>query len=245
MRGFLPQAAGRSSSGRGGSRRRGGRAARLGLFGGTFNPIHVGHLRAAIEVREGFGLDEVILVPAATPPHKPAAGLAPAADRLAMARLAVRGVRGLSVSDAEIRRGGPSYTIDTVRRFLAASPPAAELFLIVGLDAFLEIDTWKSYRELLALVPVIVIPRPAAAGGPTERRALGRFLRARLARRAREVAGQGAFCAPGVRGIHLFPVTPLDISSRLIRQLLAAGRSIRFLAPDAVGRYIERRGLYR
>lgn len=241
----MPQAAGRASPGRGGSRRPGDRAARRGLFGGTFNPIHVGHLRAAIEVREGFGLEEVILVPAASPPHKPAAGIAPAADRLAMARLAVRGVRGLSVTDVEISRGGPSYTIDTVRRFLDASPPATELFLIVGLDAFLEIDTWKSYRELLALVPVIVIPRPGAASGLTQRRAILRFLRARLARQAREVAGQGAFRAPGVRGIHLFPVTPLDVSSHLIRQRLAAGRSIRFLAPDAVGRYIERRGLYR
>lgn len=240
----MPQGTGRSS-GRGDSHRGGGRAVRLGLFGGTFNPIHVGHLRAAIEVREGFGLDEVILVPAATPPHKPATGLAPAADRLAMTRLAVRGLRGVSVSDAEIRRGGPSYTIDTVRRFLTASPPAAELFLIVGLDAFFEIDTWKSYRELLALVPVIVIPRPGTAGGPTERWAVARFLRDRISRRAREIAGEGTFCAPGVRGIHLFPVTPLDVSSRLIRRLLAAGRSIRFLAPDAVGRYIERRGLYR
>lgn len=217
---------------------------RLALLGGTFNPIHFGHLRAAVEVREGFGLERVILVPAASPPHKPAVGLAPAADRLAMARLAVRGASGLSVSDAEIRRGGPSYTIDTVRRFIAAFP-GAELFLIVGLDAFLEIDTWKSFRELLGLVPVIVIPRPGTASGGRDRRAVGRFLRSRISRQAREIPEEQVFRAPAIRGVHLFPVTPLDISSRRIRELLAAGRSIRYLAPDAVGRYIERRGLYR
>lgn len=217
---------------------------RIALLGGTFNPIHFGHLRTAVEVREGFGLERVILVPAASPPHKPAAGIAPAADRLAMARLAVRGTPGLSVSDAEIRRGGPSYTIDTVRRFVSAFPDA-ELFLIVGLDAFLEIDTWKSFRELLALVPVIVIPRPGASRGGGDRQALGSFLRRRVSRQAREIPKEKVFRAPAIRGIHLFPVTPLDISSRRIRELLAAGRSIRFLAPDAVGRYIERRGLYR
>ncbi len=217
---------------------------RIALFGGTFNPIHFGHLRTAIEVREGFGLERVILVPAATPPHKPAAGLAPAEDRLAMVRLAVRRAPGLCVSDAEIRRGGPSYTIDTVRRFLAALP-GTELFLLVGLDAFLEIDTWKGFRELLALVPAIVIPRPGAAEGSEDRRALGRFLRRRISRQAIENPDESTFQAPGIRGIHLFPVTPLEISSRRIRELAAAGRSIRYLAPDAVGRYIERKGLYR
>ncbi len=137
---------------------------RIGLFGGTFDPVHFGHLRAALEVKEGFGLARVFLIPAAAPPHKAREGVAPAGDRLRMVELAVDGEPGLMPSDVEIRREGPSYTIDTVTHFQREFAGVAEVFLIVGLDAFLEIDTWKSFRELLALVPVIVISRPDAAG---------------------------------------------------------------------------------
>lgn len=219
---------------------------RIGLFGGTFDPVHFGHLRAALEVQEGFGLTRVFLIPAAVPPHKAREGVAPAADRLQMIAAAVAGEPGLAASDVEIRRTGPSYTIDTVRYFNRELAGGAEIVLIVGLDAFLEIDTWKAFRELLALVSVIVISRPGAEGPRADcgRKALEEFIRTRI---SADVAVSGApvgFHGPGLRGVRLFPVTALDISSSRIRELVAAGRSIRFLVPAAVRECIHTKGLY-
>lgn len=219
---------------------------KIGLFGGTFNPIHFGHLRAALEVREGCGLDRVLLIPAAVPPHKESGALAAAADRLRMIELAVEGEPGITVSDVEIRRAGPSFTVDTVRHFQRELPAGTDIFLIVGLDAFLEIDTWKSFRELLALVPVIVISRPDAAhrSAGSEREAVADFIRSRISP-PRTLSGDSAgFSAEGVRGVTLFPVTALDVSSSRIRDLAAAGRSIRFLVPEPVRQHIKARGLY-
>jgi nicotinate-nucleotide adenylyltransferase len=219
---------------------------RIGLFGGTFDPIHFGHLRAALEVREGFGLDRVFLIPAAIPPHKTREGVAPAADRLHMIELAVAGEPGLTASDVEIRREGPSYTIETVRHFFQEVADTAEIFLIMGLDAFLEIDTWKSFRELLSLVSVIVISRPDGDGPPADRggEALTGFLRARVARDVVVSGSPAVFRGTGIRGVSLFAVTALDISSSRIRGLVRAGRSIRFLAPAAVCDCIQIKGLY-
>jgi nicotinate-nucleotide adenylyltransferase len=220
---------------------------RIGLFGGTFNPIHIGHLRAALEVAEGFDLDYVLLIPAAAPPHKAPGGLAAAADRMNMIELAVKGEPRLKVSDVEIRRGGRSYTVDTVRYFRSELSAATPLFLIVGLDAFLEIDTWKSFRKLLALVPLIVISRPGSESrhGVSDREAVQSFMRSDVSLQSTFSADTACFSAPSIRGVTLFPVTALDISSRRIRELAAAGRSFRFLVPDSVGRYIKTKGLYR
>jgi nicotinate-nucleotide adenylyltransferase len=219
---------------------------RIGLFGGTFDPIHFGHLRAALEVKEGFGLDRVYLIPAAVPPHKAGDGVAPAADRLRMVELAVEDEPGLKPSDVEIRRSGPSYTIDTVRHFQREFGGTAEIFLIVGVDAFLEIDTWKSFRELLALVPVVVISRPDADWPTADRgtRALSDFIRARISAEAVATDAPLGFSGPGLRGISLCSVTALDISSRRIRALVRAGRSIRFLVPAAVLHCIQTKGFY-
>jgi nicotinate-nucleotide adenylyltransferase len=219
---------------------------KLGLFGGTFNPVHFGHLRAALEVREGCGLDRVLLIPAAVPPHKDGGALAAAADRLRMIELAAEGESGMAASDVEIRRGGPSYTVDTIRHFQRELPAGSDIFLIVGLDAFLEIDTWKSFRELLALVPVIVISRPDAShrSAGSEREAVEDFIRSRISSRCTLSGDPTGFSAEGVRGVTLFPVTALDVSSRRIRDLAAAGRSIRFLVPEPVRQHIKARGLY-
>ncbi len=132
---------------------------RIGIFGGTFNPIHMGHLRTVWEVHCGFGLDETILIPSAAPPHKPAEGVIDAGDRLEMVRLAISGYDEFTVSDVELKRPGPSYTIDTVRHFKSVYPEDADFHLIIGLDAILEIDTWKSYRDIFRLIPFIVMMR--------------------------------------------------------------------------------------
>jgi len=219
---------------------------KIGLFGGTFNPVHFGHLRAALEVREGCGLDRVLLIPAAVPPHKDGGALAAAADRLRMIELAAEGDPGMAASDVEIRRGGPSYTVDTVRHFQREMADADEIFLIMGLDAFLEIDTWKSYRELLALVAVTVISRPGAEGSKTDHGAqvLADFIRARIDTDVTATRSPIGFSGPGIRGVSLQPVTAFDISSRRIRELVRMGRSIRFLVPGAVRDCIQRKGFY-
>jgi nicotinate-nucleotide adenylyltransferase len=219
---------------------------KIGLFGGTFDPIHFGHLQAALEVKEGFGLTQVFLIPAAMPPHKAREGVAPAADRLHMIELAVEDEPGLTASDVEIRREGPSYTIDTVWHFRRELSQTAEIFLIMGLDAFLEIDTWKAFHELLSLVSVIVISRPDADGLISDRGAktLEDFIRSRISADLTVSGSPVGFSSPGIRGVRLFPVTALDISSSRIRDLVRTGRSIRFLVPAAVRECIQTKGLY-
>jgi len=220
---------------------------KIGIFGGTFNPIHLAHLRAAVEIREGFGLDAVYLIPSASPPHKEQADLAPAADRLAMVQAAIAGHDGLRASDIELKRRGPSYTIDTVCAFRRHLPKDAWLYLVLGLDAFLEIETWKSYQDLLHIVPLIVIDRPDDKGRlqPSLNHAVSELLN--------QGALQGYTCAMDTpcfrhcekQPIFTYKVTAMKISATRIRHQLRQHRAIDFLVPDAVRTYIDAQGLYR
>ena len=133
-----------------------------GVLGGTFDPVHLGHLHAARCVRFAFELDEVLLVPSAVPPHKSRPGIASPEHRLAMARLAAEGEPGLSVSTVELDRGGVSYTIDTLTELSAARPHAQSLF-IVGTDAFLELRTWREPDRLVRTFDLVVVDRPGSA----------------------------------------------------------------------------------
>ncbi len=143
---------------------------RVGLFGGSFNPIHFGHLRSAEEDREALNLDLVYFIPAASPPHKTEGDLAPAEHRLAMVRLATKGNRHFMASDVEIRRTGRSYTIETVKYFLATLRPPAVLYLLMGADQFAELETWKSCDELVSLCNLAVHSRlPEGEGGPPKK----------------------------------------------------------------------------
>jgi nicotinate-nucleotide adenylyltransferase len=217
---------------------------KIGLFGGTFDPIHLGHLRSALEVREACGLERVVLIPAAVPPHKGRGAVASAADRLRLIELAVAGSPGLAVSDVELRRTGPSYTIDTVRYF-QDEIPEGEIALIMGMDAFREIDTWKSFREILSAVPVIVISRPASHGARagSDRAGVRGVLAAIVSPEAITETPAG-FQAAGLKPVAVQQVTALEISSTRIRELVGAGRSIRYLAPDAVVEHVRTKGLY-
>lgn len=218
----------------------------IGLFGGTFNPVHFGHLRTVLEVMEGFPLDECYLVPAATPPHKTTGDMVAANTRLEMIRLAVSGHPGLKASDMELKRPGLSYTVDTVRHFKSQLPEETHLFLIVGLDAFLEFDTWKSHRTLLKTVTFIITSRP----DPQQKKNLEKWqtLKDYLSRIiSTEYVASGAcpvFSHPLFLPIHAFDVTMLDISSSKIRALIRQGYSTRYLVPDKVIDYITVRGLY-
>ena len=219
---------------------------RIGLFGGTFNPVHLGHLRAAVDVREGFELDKIFLTPAALPPHKAPGEVAASADRLHMLSLALGADSGLEVSDVELNRSGPSYTIDTVSHFKQTLPAETRLYLIMGLDAFLEIDTWKSYQELLTQIPLIVINRPKTghrmSGVPLK--IMDNFITSRLSADYSFSASRSGYLAGRQQPIYVFEVTALDISSTGIRRRIGKGRSINYLVPQQVAEYIGTKGIY-
>lgn len=198
---------------------------RIGLFGGTFDPPHLGHLVLAECARDRLGLDEVRFIPAGRPPHKPGTRLTPAARRVAMARLAVRGNPAFAVSTIETRRGGPSFTIETLRE-VAAERPRARLYLIMGADSLDEFATWREPEGILRLATLAVAERP----GATARAGRG-------APRRRPPGGRGAVAWLGNAEI--------AVSSSLVRERVRAGRSIRYLVPEAVARYIARHRLYR
>jgi len=219
---------------------------RFGLFGGTFNPVHLGHLRAALEVKEGFELEKIFIIPAALPPHKLPGEVVDAGDRLHMLNLALEDTAGLSVSNVELQRSGPSYTIDTVNHFKGVLPEKSQIYLVMGLDAFLEIDSWKSYRELLVQVPIIVINRPQ-----TDRRLsrvgwqpMDDYLKSSLSGDYKYSELQSCYLADDKQPIYIFEVTALDISSTRIRGLVKEGRSIGYLVPRKAAEFINSRGLY-
>ena len=220
---------------------------RIGLFGGTFNPIHKGHLWAATSVREGFGLDTVVLIPAAIPPHKRTKDIAAAADRLEMVRLSIADHEYLAVSDVELVRSGPSYSIDTIRHFIDRSAEDKQFFFIVGLDAFLEINTWKYYEDLFMLIPMIVLDRPASVQVPDDSfsRIVYDFLQTRISGDYSYSAEDLSFIHPDQQTVHLFSGEMMDISSTLIRQRISRGESISDVVPHSAADFIRRKGLYR
>lgn len=197
----------------------------IGIMGGTFDPIHFGHLRAAEEVRQGFGLERVIFVPAGRPPHKQASEVTPPEHRYLMTLLATADHPHFEVSRVEIDRDGPSYTLDTLRYLRSIFSPEKALYFITGLDAILEIHTWMDYRELFQLADFIAVTRPG--------------YNVEALRNLQEILGDELFSR-----IHPFPVTLLAISSRDIRRRVREGRSIRYLVPDPVMKYIEKERLY-
>ncbi|MCX8072913.1 MAG: nicotinate-nucleotide adenylyltransferase [Candidatus Binatia bacterium] len=211
---------------------------RVGVFGGSFNPIHIGHLRVAEEVREAQQLDRVLFIPAALPPHKHGQRLASPEQRLQMVRLAIAGNRFFRVCDIELKRAGRSYSIDTLRALRQRSPHW-ELYFILGIDAFAEIATWKEYEQLFELSHFVVVSRPGTPAKP-----LLRVLPV-VTRRAFWYARDGLTLIHRSGHKVLFQhVTGLDVSATAIRRDLLRGRSIRYLVPTTVERYILREGIY-
>ena len=184
---------------------------RLGIFGGTFNPIHLGHLLLAESARDALSLDRVVFIPNRQPPHKSPVGLLPGAVRLTLIQLAIRHHPAFVASDIELHRDGPSYTVETVK-LLRKQAPGASLFLLVGEDMLAV--RWHGWSELKRLCTIAVVKRPSSG-------------------RSKE------------RGITRLEMPQVDISSAEIRARLAAGRSIRYLVPDPVARYIHQHRLYR
>jgi nicotinate-nucleotide adenylyltransferase len=209
---------------------------RLGLFGGTFNPIHFGHLRAAEEVADFLHLQSLLFIPAARPPHKNTESVTPFAARLEMLRLAVNEHPLFEVSDIENLRPEKSYSIETVRIFRQKIGPASEIYFIVGLDAMLDIETWLSYREIFNLCHFVVLDRPGY-----NRRELIDILKQNL---QCSYQTDDMYVHPGGKRIFLPAITRLDVSSTQIRRLANQGLSLRFLLPEDVRRYILENKLY-
>jgi len=210
-------------------------ARRVGVLGGTFDPIHIGHLRSALEVAEVLALDELRLMPNARPPHRDTPQVS-AQDRLAMVRCAVEGVPTLSVDARELARETPSYTIETLELMRAEMAASEQLFLLLGWDAFCGLPSWHRWEELLQHCHILVLQRPDADVEPPD------ALRNLLA--ARSVSDPQALIGPAGHIAFVWQ-TPLAVSATQIRQLLASGKSVRFLVPDAVLAYIDAHNLYR
>ncbi|BBP55671.1 putative nicotinate-nucleotide adenylyltransferase [Pseudomonas sp. St386] len=208
---------------------------RIGILGGTFDPVHIGHLRGALEVADALALDELRLTPSARPPHRDTPQVS-AQDRLAMVECAVAGVAPLVVDARELQRDKPSYTIDTLELMRAELAADAQVFLLLGWDAFCGLPTWHRWEELLQHCHILVLQRPDADSEPPD------ALRNLLA--ARSVSDPLALKGPNGQIAFVWQ-TPLAVSATQIRQLLASGKSVRFLVPDAVLAYIDAHGLYR
>lgn len=199
---------------------------RIGVFGGTFNPVHLGHLVMAQDAQESFALDEVLWMPAGQPPHKLGAETVSGEHRLAMIERALQDHPTFRISDLELRRGGVSFTVDTMRQ-LQMEQPGVDWHFIIGADTLLELSTWREIGALLGLCRFVTIARPGAGLDRQQPERLGLPLDA--ARRLLEDVVTG----------HL-----IGISSSEIRQRIRQGKSIRYLVPPGVADYIARRNLY-
>jgi nicotinate-nucleotide adenylyltransferase len=214
---------------------------RIGVFGGSFNPVHYGHLLLADQLVELLDLERLLFVPAAWPPHKPALDLAPAAGRLRMIALAVDGHPRFEVSPLELERTGPSYTVDT----LGALAARGTLHLVVGSDSFLDLLSWREPRTLVARARLVVVPRSGHAFDPE----------APAAQKVLTELGLPGFAHVGFNGNARAPESPerviiadvisLPVSGSELRRRAREGRSLAYRMPDAVAAYIETQRLYR
>jgi nicotinate-nucleotide adenylyltransferase len=213
---------------------------KIGLFGGTFNPIHYGHLRPAEEIAQRLGLDPVIFIPVSDPPHKGTKDLLPAPQRAEMVRLAIADNPRFSFSDAEIARPGKSYSVETIPRLRRLWGPEAEMYFILGLDAFLEIGTWKDPATLFTLCHFVILTRPGF-----EKIFTPEHLPVDLAPDFCYDPNQDGYMHRSGFGVFPREITALDISSTQIREIVRRGGSIRYLVPPAVEKFIAAQGFYR
>jgi nicotinate-nucleotide adenylyltransferase len=213
---------------------------RIGILGGTFDPVHVGHVETAVAAQRALDRDTVLVMPSGMPPHRQQQPLASRFHRFAMVALAVNGVPRLAVSDLEIGEAGPSYTFDTLTRLHASGVKGSQIFFITGADAFAEIETWSRYPDVLDMAHFVVVSRPGhpapgiADAVPS------------LAHRLRPGARDGSSAVASALQLDIYVVdapTP-DISSTDVRRRLSAGESIEGLVPEAVRIYIAQHGLY-
>ena len=209
---------------------------RIGILGGTFDPVHVGHLETALAAARGLGLDRVLVMPSGTPPHRHQQPFASPCHRFAMTAIAVTGLPGLQVSDFEVRETGPSYTFDTLARLHQLGFDPVQIYFITGADAFAEIATWSRYPQVLDMANFAVVSRPGHRA-PSLRASLPT-----LAGRMADAAAPAALAPQPA--IFLVDASTPDVSSTDVRQRLQEGRSIDGLVPPMVATYITQHALY-
>ncbi len=208
---------------------------RIGVFGGTFNPVHIGHIRGAISTYETFKLDKVLFLPTGIPPHKKD-NVAAAEYRYQMLKMAIEGLEGFEVSRLELDSDTVNYTIDTIKQLMSLYPND-ELFFMVGTDAFFYLELWKDYEELVSLVTFILMCRPEYDTTPVERKYSNvvEFVEV-------EECYSYAF-KPG--RVYIYKPPAFDISSSMVRDRVKKGGIIRYLVPESVEKFIFEKGLYR
>ena len=212
---------------------------RLGIFGGTFDPVHMGHLRIAEEAREALDLDRIIFIPAADPPHKVQRRILPFEHRWRMLFLSLAGNPHFHMSDIEQKMEGKSYSVLTLKELRRMSTGREDYYFLVGLDSFLELNTWYRYRELFSLAHLAVMRRPGHQEKEVEA-----FLKQNVSLDYTPDAQGRSFSHPSLYSVHLVDSTHLDISSTRVRVLAGQGRSIRYLVADEVMSYIKNHKLY-
>jgi len=211
---------------------------KYGVFGGTFDPIHMGHLRTAQEMVEELGLTKLFLIPAATPPHKHHSPVSAFHHRFEMAKIAVDGSQHIEVLDIEAKREGPSYSVDTLRELKSFLGTQSDLYFIMGLEGFFEIHTWKEYRSLFQLAHFVVVDRKGFQYQDIFPYLKGLQIGFSITNEANKV-----ILFSGKWLLHKVP-TRMDISSTQIRNLVNRGMSIRYLVPDRVMNYVLEHRLY-
>jgi nicotinate-nucleotide adenylyltransferase len=216
-------------------------AARIGILGGTLDPIHYGHLDTALAAREALALDRVVIVPARIPPHRTQQPIASPFHRFAMAALAVNGVEGLCVSDIEVSSPGPSYTADTLERVRASlGLSESQIFFITGADAFADIETWKRYPQVLDLAEFVAVSRPGVSVATLRQQFPALKDRMRLPLRKSDLQSRRG----GGTSIFLVDAPTSDVSSTEIRRRLHRGLPLTGLVPPSVEHHIQQHGLY-
>jgi nicotinate-nucleotide adenylyltransferase len=217
---------------------------RLGLLGGSFNPVHNGHLAIARQTREALGLDQILFIPTNHPPHKPNGSLAPAQDRYEMVRLAIASDRSLAISDVELRRSGKSYSIDTVRQLQQENGAQTQIFFLIGIDAFLDFPSWRDPQTLLKLCQFVILSRPGqtfrslstvAHLPPIPYPSLGDLDTGRISRIEAPIGKHGLTC---------LKLPPCPISASDIRSRIRQGLPVANLLPPLVESYILQYHLY-
>jgi len=212
----------------------------IGLFGGTFNPFHYGHIRIIEHVKNIFGLETIFLIPSATPPHKPDIDLAPAEDRYEMVKQSFQGREGFVVSDKELTRKGPSFTIDTIEDFKKDLGKKAEISLLMGSDAFFDIPTWRQKDKIFDSVDIIVMLR-----GPFKNHHdFVSFIDEYISKGYIFNETDHGFFHEKKQKIYLCRVPRIDISSTMIRERVKSGKSIEGLVPAGVLKIIYEKELY-
>lgn len=218
---------------------------KLGLLGGSFNPIHNGHLTIARLVRDQLHLDQVLFIPTGDPPHKRDGSLAPAKDRYEMVRLALAGTPSFHLSDMELRRSGKSYSIDTIRELQRQFGSSTELYFLIGLDAFLDLPNWKEPIELLQACRFVVVPRPGQSFRSLANMPLLPALDAQtLTQLDAGTLSQLDIAMPSRRGVTCLPIPPCSISSSEIRQRIRQRTTQANMLPPPVESYILQHRLY-